>query len=119
MHHYNGTYFGTENTLTNIFQVLFIFLVNIFVLKILFTCCKKVCKNTPVIEDINYQVFPEQNLEDSCCICQDKLATFNTVKLECNHIYHTTCLDNWIKNNYNCCLCRKRVVIEEHYLAIN
>jgi hypothetical protein len=57
--------------------------------------------NSNLIHDDNY-----------CCgICFE---TDNLIKLDCKHTYHTNCLNEWIKDNNTCPLCRN--VLEIKYL---
>ncbi len=45
---------------------------------------------------------------NSCPICLDEYdKKYKIVKLNlCNHTYHQHCIDNWLKINLNCPLCR-------------
>ena len=50
----------------------------------------------------------EELLNDiNCTIC---LEEFNNdeeiIKLKCNHLFHSKCIDDWIKKNQSCPLCR-------------
>jgi hypothetical protein len=44
-----------------------------------------------------------------CTVCQDDFKTEDTVRiLPCEHIYHTDCIDGWLKeHSYKCPCCRK------------
>ena len=44
-------------------------------------------------------------VENGCPICLDD-NTENLVSTPCNHIYHTACIEEWLKTNTNCPLCR-------------
>ena len=46
-----------------------------------------------------------------CSICTDNLEKNNTVikTLDCNHQYHTDCIDIWLKEHNTCPLCRQEV----------
>ena len=65
-----------------------------------------------------YSILPEQQLNEECCICQDKLCTLNSVKLDCNHFFHEECYNEWNDKNNECCLCRKKSKIDSYYLPI-
>ena len=43
----------------------------------------------------------------------------NIVKLDCNHFYHTRCIEEWYKtdseNNSKCPLCRSNITVSEYY----
>lgn len=68
------------------------------------------------VENITHKKFREIDIEesdysDTCTICQDCYSPEETVSvLNCNHIFHKECLDNWLLN-YNCVcpFCRTRV----------
>tara|TARA_Y100001958_G_C21247511_1_gene578931 strand:- start:5061 stop:5441 length:381 start_codon:yes stop_codon:yes gene_type:complete len=52
----------------------------------------------------------ENDIDDSCSICLEKYKLNDMInRLNCNHIYHKECLDNWIQNN-NCPLCRSIII---------
>lgn len=46
---------------------------------------------------------------DSCAICLNPVRqTRHTPKIQCGHMFHTSCLNSWEKNgNDRCPLCRK------------
>ena len=45
--------------------------------------------------------------EEICSICLDTYKKNDIMNiLKCGHKYHNTCIDDWIKNNNNCPLCR-------------
>ncbi len=54
-----------------------------------------------------------------CSIClEESVSTENNLqKLSCNHIFHETCLNEWIKTCYNhkftCPICRKKYKFNE------
>ena len=89
----------------SIIQLLFLFLITIWIIKLFCYCCTKyrtkdyviITNYIPDSNETNYGTFPTSNLDDNCCICQDKLRNFNTVKLSCDHIYHIQCANNWLK----------------------
>src|SRR3990167_11499468 len=40
-------------------------------------------------------------------ICQDNLPPVSTItNLQCNHTFHTECIDTWFINNTTCPICR-------------
>ena len=41
-----------------------------------------------------------------CCICLNNLTEHNTVKTDCNHMFHGTCLLKWHEVNTDCPVCR-------------
>lgn len=60
-------------------------------------------------------------LNTSCIIClenlisekQNDLTENQIMILECNHIFHETCLIKWLKNHNNCPLCRIDLLFNE------
>lgn len=54
----------------------------------------------------------QDNLNEECSICLDYLSKDNKIiKLECDHIYHSECIKEWLlrdKDN-NCPLCRNNI----------
>jgi hypothetical protein len=56
---------------------------------------------------ISYEELLNDNNDDDCTIC---LEEFNNddeiVKLKCNHLFHSKCIDDWIEKNQSCPLCR-------------
>ena len=49
--------------------------------------------------------------ESTCIICLEAISYQNQqkVKLDCKHIYHKKCIDNWLENNPSCPLCRTNI----------
>ena len=58
---------------------------------------------------INVEIKPE----DECIICTDPQASGEKLTmLSCGHIYHNSCITNWLMNsNPQCPICRKYSVI--------
>ena len=51
--------------------------------------------------------FVEESSSEICSICLDNYKKDDILnELKCGHKYHKTCIDDWIKNNNNCPLCR-------------
>lgn len=46
--------------------------------------------------------------DTSCPICFDN-NTVNLVSTPCNHIYHSKCIEEWLKSHNTCPLCRKQI----------
>ena len=44
-------------------------------------------------------------MNNVCDICSDILDT-NLAKLNCGHIFHSGCIDNWLKRTLECPMCR-------------
>jgi len=54
-----------------------------------------------------------------CSICCDKLYTEKTKKLECKHIFHKKCLDEWLERDNRCPLCRNDIQQHSFKVAIS
>lgn len=49
--------------------------------------------------------------ENTCPICISEMNTGDTVRsLRCHHIFHQQCVDEWLRVNGSCPLCRKRIM---------
>lgn len=47
---------------------------------------------------------------DICSICLEKLKNDKCVILSCEHIYHKTCIQKWLKKNNSCPNCRINII---------
>ncbi|KAL9856579.1 putative transcription factor C2H2 family [Arabidopsis thaliana] len=57
-------------------------------------------------------VFKKPSHDDSCCICLGKYGEEKGVglrKLECSHVFHSQCIDKWLKIKSTCPLCESQV----------
>ena len=65
--------------------------------------------NSKVIPIILYKCVDEKiGNQKSCSICLEEFAENDRInQTTCDHIFHETCLTNWIKNNPTCPICRK------------
>lgn len=50
-----------------------------------------------------------EKIENNCLICLESLKNEKNKTLECNHIFHTKCLEEWLIKNQTCPLCRSNV----------
>ena len=66
----------------------------------------------------NMLEFDEDNNEYSCIICMDENEN-EFVKLNCNHIFHTSCLSEWLINNNSCPTCRLSNIINTDEFEID
>lgn len=72
-------------------------------------------RNPSIRLNINTRNCKTSEIDDDCSICQgkfkigDKLSTLQ----ECNHSFHTNCLQEWGKYKQECPLCRSAIPILE------
>jgi hypothetical protein len=60
---------------------------------------------------LNSVILNETDIKGDCPICMETM-TLNDklITLKCNHIYHNSCIREWLtKNSTKCCVCRKDV----------
>jgi hypothetical protein len=55
-----------------------------------------------------------ENTKEDCCICcsnyeENVENENNAVKLKCNHIFHSSCIKNWLKKSGTCPICRSNI----------
>lgn len=65
-----------------------------------------------IVKNENFPVmlFKQLNIKDeeACTICQQKFLEDDEVRiLECKHIYHKSCIDEWLQAHQFCCICKK------------
>ena len=49
-----------------------------------------------------------------CIFCQDEYAEGDSVRtLPCAHAFHAACVDEWLRANDSCPMCKRPVVEEE------
>lgn len=55
-------------------------------------------------------VKPEDKFSDPCSICLDNYKEGETIiKLNCNHIYHKSCLEKWLLKHKTCPYCKTEI----------
>ena len=54
-------------------------------------------------------------MQNDCMICAQDLftSTKSAIILPCNHVIHTPCVNEWMKRNIGCPLCRKTMITGE------
>lgn len=45
----------------------------------------------------------------TCCICLDSIGFSSNLTTSCRHTYHTVCLQEWLKQQLTCPLCRTKI----------
>jgi hypothetical protein len=67
-------------------------------------------KNPSVILDIDSSIAKFSHINEKCTIC---ISSFNVhekiTELECTHIFHTSCVSEWVKYKSDCPVCRKSI----------
>lgn len=56
----------------------------------------------------------EENKKEQFCFCMEEKENVEFVKLNCNHIFHTECLAQWLVNNNSCPNCRETNIISRN-----
>lgn len=61
------------------------------------------------LEEIT-QIVSIKNVKNDCSICQDHFVKDQKARmLPCNHIFHIGCIDEWLKRDLSCPMCRERL----------
>ncbi|XP_021894664.1 NEP1-interacting protein 2-like [Carica papaya] len=60
-------------------------------------------------KQIRFHVGETASSDTACAICLDEFMDGNLCRVipVCNHIFHSTCVDQWLKNCPSCPLCRR------------
>lgn len=61
------------------------------------------CDNCKIKEHIDFNTL---QYITKCVICLDNVYKKDHIKTLCKHSFHKYCIDNWLKNNNKCPLCR-------------
>lgn len=68
----------------------------------------KVGINSFEVCDEIQEVIVNEDLE--CIICLDEITNKEEyIQLECNHIFHKLCIEQWTQRQHNCPICRKNI----------
>lgn len=62
--------------------------------------------------------YSEENTS-SCSVCYKDLTVNNIVNTMCNHVYCKTCFFKWMKQGYNCPMCRRNFISMEQWYQGN
>ena len=58
----------------------------------------------------------QPSTKHECCICLDAYVTGETIcapaNKSCNHVFHESCIKQWLKKNDHCPLCRTRLLAD-------
>ena len=64
----------------------------------------------PLIPTFDVYTYTEHREETSCSICIQKLIAGDQVTtLECSHVFHGSCISQWVTVNPSCPLCRSKL----------
>jgi autocrine motility factor receptor len=58
-------------------------------------------------------------LGDNCSICHDSLSPSNTKKLPCGHMYHVSCIMQWMRTRTSCPICSRPVITNNQVMNNN
>tara|TARA_Y100000816_G_C26096178_1_gene580185 strand:+ start:1255 stop:2139 length:885 start_codon:yes stop_codon:yes gene_type:complete len=65
--------------------------------------------NTTIINNINNFICNNEEC-NNCIICMDNINKNDKCKkLDCGHIFHSSCIDNWLMRVLECPMCRKTI----------
>lgn len=74
--------------------------------------------NEPEERSLNLEeIYSEDNM--SCSVCYKELKLDNIVNTMCNHVYCKTCFFKWMKQAYNCPMCRRNFISLEKWYEGN
>ena len=122
-HHYNGynELNNTTNTHTEITNGFMMFSFLLFDFIVASRCICYLCFKDDNINELNtnlINVYKEidylsEEENDICSICLEKYFDEENLKkvvsLNCDHLFHKECIDNWIKINKNCPMCKSQI----------
>ena len=59
---------------------------------------------------LQYGVGMDKQDDDTCTICFEEYKHKALIKkLDCDHYYHSHCIDKWLKTKKSCPICKERV----------
>jgi hypothetical protein len=67
-------------------------------------------KNPSVILDIDSSIATFDHINENCTICISRFHLNEKItEMECTHIFHTSCISEWVKYKSDCPVCRKSI----------
>lgn len=75
--------------------------------------CKKKGKYSAPNETTKYCHIHVPKLDVNCAICLSKL--YDPCYLNCNHCFHTNCLNKWLSYSNTCPVCRQPILPEMNF----
>lgn len=67
-----------------------------------------------VYENAANEAETDGEADPTCSVCMQSFEGTYVRTLACGHVFHDTCIDEWVKRTENCPLCRREIVFEEH-----
>jgi hypothetical protein len=74
--------------------------------------CKKHGLYKTSIDNNCFCIYHVPKLEDKCVICLNYL--YDVSILDCEHKFHTRCIQKWMKLNNTCPICRSQICTDIH-----
>ncbi len=66
------------------------------------------------IKPEKFEKINNKNDEHECCICKDEFETDSkVVTLECGHLLHSQCIEEWAKYQAKCPICRHELKVKD------
>jgi hypothetical protein len=83
-------------------------------LKLLFDKCWMIFAKIRYTTILNFDDLPQSSRDDFCSICLENFIEtremlFRKINI-CQHTYHQSCIDQWLRKNQHCPLCRSRLI---------
>lgn len=50
-----------------------------------------------------------ETFNEDCCICLEKNTSGESIKTKCHHGFHEKCINEWLKNDSRCPICRSQI----------
>lgn len=70
------------------------------------------CVNKNALDHVqNHQILQDVPTDIDCCICFSPLCEKDTIKLDCNHMFHKDCTVKWSNTGDSCPICRNPFVM--------
>nr|XP_054760761.1 E3 ubiquitin-protein ligase TTC3-like [Lytechinus pictus] len=61
----------------------------------------------------------EEGEEDPCVICHDEMSGDDILEIECGHIFHGRCIQEWLKQQNTCPTCRNYTILKNDYPTLH
>ena len=68
--------------------------------------CKNMAKFFEDDKSLCTKHYRQYKSHEACCICMDDMTSSTSMKLDCGHYFHTSCLQNWATQQESCPMCR-------------